>query len=221
MNALEAIRHRHATGTDADTSLGVCDFICTKADVERPANKPVEIVTWATMESVDLEGEVVVASGLDTAAYLKNSRRIYADHEYGLTSAVAHCRSLSMKGDGWVCRGQMLNIDTEVSRAVLALANAEALGMSIGMQRKDSGAPSAAEAARYGSATKRVTRKSVLLELSYTAFPMNPSCNQIGPIQRAEKSRRAAAALKGFSPVVLDVFKVPRGVTMVHMLSQN
>ena len=48
---------------------------------------PFEILSWATRNTVDMEGEVVMPDGADTSYFSKN-RTLFVDHEYDIMRAV-------------------------------------------------------------------------------------------------------------------------------------
>jgi hypothetical protein len=167
-----------------------------KAGVKQAATGPIEVVAFANTAAVDLESEVVVPTGLDVASYLTKNRNLFADHNYDVCSAVAVMRSMSLVPAGWICRGVFHDdMANPYVRACVALARSGTLGMSIGFEALDWGAPTADERAAYPGA-ESIVRKARVLEVSYTAFPMNVTCRQIGTgivaaEQNAEKARKS------------------------------
>ncbi len=203
-----------------DKPVGIAGGFCRKSQVEQPPQKPMEIVCWATRASVDLEREVVLPGGLDTKSYFDGNKNLFVDHQYTVTRAVAHCRSMSMKDNGWICRGQMLDIDTEVSRAVVALARAGTLGMSIGFEPTNYGPPTELERQQYPG-VENVIRSARVLEVSYTAMPMNVDCRMVATVNDQEKSKQAEAVLVkgGYSQMVYDLFRIARRNATVVILN--
>jgi phage head maturation protease len=117
-----------------------------------PANgQPFQIEGYATTDAVDLEKEVILPEGIDWQSYFAGNRTMFVDHEYDVLSAVGKCRSLKLT------------------------ARLYTIGHSVVVQRIESGKPTKEEAARYPGAVL-ITRKSKLIEISYTPIPMNGEC---------------------------------------------
>jgi Caudovirus prohead serine protease len=138
--------------------------------------QPFEITSWATRNTVDMEGEVVVPEGGDVATYFAKNRNLFVDHEYDIMKAVAKARWLKMTPGGWLVRGALINNPENPYRnQVQALAEAGNIGMSIGFEILDSSAPTNEERKSYAGASNLI-RAWKLLEVSYTAMPMNGDC---------------------------------------------
>lgn len=137
---------------------------------------PFEILCYATRETVDLEREVVVASGGDVTSYFTKNRTLFVDHEYDVMKAVGKCRSLKLTPIGWLCRSALIqNHENKYRNQVQALAEAGNIGHSIGMEILDYSAPTMDERKMWPNA-EGIIRAWRLLEVSYTAIPMNGDC---------------------------------------------
>ena len=80
------------------------------AQVGAPAEgQPFEITSWATRNTIDMEGEVVIPEGGDVASYFAKNRNLFVDHEYDIMKAVAKARWLKMTPGGWLVRGALIN----------------------------------------------------------------------------------------------------------------
>jgi hypothetical protein len=167
----------------------------------------------ATDDTVDEEREVIMPDGIDMS-YLLARKTVYVDHTYALPNTVAKLRNIIRKGRGWESHNQILDADTQETKAIKALAVEGMLCQSISVHRLDSGKPTPTEAAMYQGAT-RITRKSKAVELSFTAWPVNPSCVQVAMKSQAAKDRleRVKAVFKSIDAKenVYDLFSVPRG----------
>jgi hypothetical protein len=168
----------------------------TKAGVKQAAGSPMEVVCYANTAAVDLEAEVVVPSGLDVTSYLDKNRNLFVDHQYDVCSAVATLRLMTLTPQGWIARGVFHDdMANPYVRACVALAKAGTLAMSIGFEALEWGPPSQAEKVAYPGA-ESIVRKARILEISYTAFPMNVTCRQMGTAveaagANAEKARKS------------------------------
>ena len=204
---LDRIRDRHPTRKDA--AVGVLCALTGKgkASYKTPANRKPEIVCYATTPDVDLAEEVVLHTGIDMRYFLKN-RNLFVDHRYDVGSTVAHCRAMTMTDDGWVCTGQLLGTGSETERAVIALAEAGTLAMSIAFVADDWGDPTPEERKMWPGA-KSIVRKSTALEVSYTALPMNVECRMLGwyDPEEAEKSK-AVMVSKSVSRASMEAFGI-------------
>jgi hypothetical protein len=170
-----------------------------------------DIHIYATTEDVDMEDDVIVASGGDVKRYMGVNRNLFVDHDYGISAAVGYARVLTLDHRGWRVTAQLNDNDNEYQRAVVALAKAGTLAMSVGADFRVYGPPDAEEKAKWPGA-KRVIREWTMLEGSFTAMPMNPAARQIG--EWRDKSINAIKSA-GVPDRVLDVFRLPRRVTTV------
>lgn len=181
--------------------------------VEHENRRP-DIRIYATTEDVDMEGDVIVAAGVDVGTYMQRNRNLFVDHDYGITAAVAYARTLTLDSRGWIVTAQLTDNDNEYQRAVVALAKAGTLAMSVGADMTEVDKPTPEEQAKWVG-VKRVARRCVMLEASFTAMPMNPHARQIG-----EWRDKSVTAIKsaGLPDRVLDVFRLPRMTRRVIIL---
>jgi len=158
---------------------------------------PFEILSWATRNTVDMEGEVVIPDGADTSYFSKN-RTLFVDHEYDIMKAVGKMRNMKMTPQGWLLRGALVNNPENPYRnQVQSLAEAGNIGMSIGFEVLDASAPNEQERKAYPNA-RGIIRAWKLLEVSYTAMPMNQDCqSDLVPMSQPEpiKSMRRVVIL--------------------------
>lgn len=182
---------------------------------------PLEVTCYANTAAVDLEREVVVPTGLDVRTYFNANRNLFVDHRYDVLSAVAHCRSMTLDPTGWMCHGKFSeDMTNPYVRACVVLAKAGTLAMSVGFEALDWGAPTIEEAKVYPG-VESVVRKARVLEVSYTAMPMNVTCRQVATnmdtaYANAEKCRKSLIDAKIPDRVVEDFGVKPRRVIVVR-----
>jgi hypothetical protein len=193
-----------------------------KAEVKpKDSTRPLEVTCYANTAAVDLEREVVVPSGLDVRSYLGNNKNLFVDHRYDVLSAVAVCRSMTLDPSGWLCRGVFHeDMSNPYVKACVVLARAGTLAMSVGFEALDWGAPTVEEAKAYPG-VESVVRKARVLEVSYTAMPMNVTCRQVATNidtanETAEKCRKAMIDAKIPDRVVQDFGIKPRRTIVVR-----
>lgn len=182
---------------------------------------PLEVVCYANTAAVDLEREVVMPTGLDVRTYLMQNKNLFVDHRYDVLSAVAVCRSMSLAPDGWVCRGAFHeDMSNPYVKACVVLAMAGTLAMSVGFEALEWGPPNESEMKAYPG-VESVVRKARVLEVSYTAMPMNVTCRQVSvalpaSAETAEKCRKALIDAQIPARVVEDFGVKPRRVLVVR-----
>lgn len=149
---------------------------CFKAFTPAPG-QPFQIEGYATTDAVDLEQEVILPQGIDWQSYFAGNRTMFVDHEYDVLSAVGKCRNLKLTPKGLICQSVLIGGEGENRKRdwVEKLARLYTIGHSVVVQRIESGKPTKEEAARYPGSSL-VTRKSKLIEISYTPIPMNGEC---------------------------------------------
>jgi len=226
-NRINMIRQRaYARGVLTDPRNPICikGGVWTHgkmAGVKQEPNKPLEIMAIANTSAVDLEREVVVPNGLDVASYLMANKNLFVDHQYDILSAVATCRSMTLNPNGWMCQGVFnLGMESQYVKACIALARAGTLAMSIGFEALDWGNPTDAEKAIYPGC-EGIVRKARVLEVSYTAMPMNVTCRQVATnldtaAAAAEKARKSLIEAKIPARVVEDFGVRPKRVMVVR-----
>jgi hypothetical protein len=137
--------------------------------------QPTQIRAYATRPSVDLEGEVVLPDGMNPE-YFKMNRTLFVDHEYHAMSAVGKLRNIIQNPTGVIIESVLIdNPDNPLRNQIEALAKAGNIGLSVGFEAMDYGAPDKIEKKNWPDA-KTIHRKWRLLEVSYTAMPMNGVC---------------------------------------------
>jgi hypothetical protein len=105
-------------------------------------------------------------------------------------------------------------------RACIALARAGTLAMSVGFEAMEWGPPTPEEREAYPG-VESVVRKAKVLEVSYTALPMNVTCRMVGSnieaaAENAEKARKALLDARISDRVVGDFGIQPRRVIVVR-----
>jgi hypothetical protein len=148
----------------------------------------------ANTDDVDLQREVVVPAGADTSYFFRN-KNIFLDHDTRYDSLVGRLRTPmpwpnNRTFSAW--KVGVFVLDTPLGNDVLTLAREGALGVSIGFIPLDWGRPNAEEVRRYtrdGEAPESIVRTWKWLELSFTPFPCNVSCQAVGKAQRDESRR--------------------------------
>lgn len=187
MNLLETIRQRHALASDAP--VGISFNPLTEVRVKAAErDQPILLTAVATTPRPDMDGEVVVAEGLDPATFQKLGS-IYYNHDYNALPVAALRSIVAIKGGGgW--RVQMSMARNQFAQDVAtAIEDGAIRGTSIGFRRIDWGEPSAAEVQRYGPHAV-ITRKGEWIELSITPMP----CNQDALIDRSRSAITDATA---------------------------
>ncbi len=122
-------------------------------------------------DAIDMEGEVVLPSGLDLSYFPNRVKAVYLNHNYD-ELPVAKCRKMVLNDRGqWFCQ-------TVIKRGglgddLLALMEDGTInGLSIGFMATLTTAPKPEET-KYASA-KAVVRQAKLLEYSIVSMPCNP-----------------------------------------------
>lgn len=139
----------------------------------------------ATTDDIDLDSEVVVPAGCDPS-YFQQNGKVFVDHCYRVEDVVGTLRSLTAFSrpsgqSGWKMVVYMIP-GLEMSDAVLAIAQAGGMGVSIGFEATDYGRPTTDEAKMYGdgaTAPESIVRKWRWLETSFTPFPCNVNCQTL------------------------------------------
>jgi hypothetical protein len=115
---------------------------------------------------------------------------------------------MSLTPSGWLCHGVFHDDMTNpYVRACVALAKAGTLAMSIGFEALEWGAPTAAEMVAYPG-IESIVRRCKVLEVSYTALPMNVTCRMVSgggrDMAASDKSRKALLEAKVPDRVMAD-----------------
>lgn len=181
-------------GLPDDAAIGVKAVITDDFTIEKEANTGRdEYVAIATTEDIDLDGEVVVASGL-TKTYLERNRKLFCDHEYGMADVVGSIRTISAYPTPQDHRGWKVRISlNETPMGVVTrkiIEDSGHIGLSIGFTVNDRGPATQAEREKYrqgGKEPASIVRSGDWFELSATPMPCNVSC-QTGQVIRAGKA---------------------------------
>ncbi len=148
-----------------------------KAAGAKEDNGGIDIEGIATTDDIDCDDEVVLPEGIDWAP-LMSYKVVYADHMYGSRYAVAKVRWINRikSPNGWAMRARMLpgSYSEDIGRMV-ALAEADCLGLSIGFVPLERSSPTQDEVKKYGQA-RSVVRKASVFEVSFTTMPCNMAC---------------------------------------------
>lgn len=176
------IKSHHPFLQDGDV-VGVAASVGKSATLEGDG-RTLSVV--ATTDDIDLQDEVVVPSGADLS-YFNANGKIFADHQYTIPDVVAIRREVVPFVDGktsqagWKVRAYMLP-GNSIADAIIAIAEVDGIGTSIGFQAIDYSKPNDDEVKLYGNNRKTfscIVRKWKWLELSFTAFPCNVSCQSL------------------------------------------
>jgi len=152
------------------------------------AGQPFQISGYCTTDAVDLEQEVIIPDGVDWKTYFGKNKSMFVDHNYDALSCVGKWRSFQYTPRGIVCNSTLVEGGTNPLRDwVRTLAEGHQIGYSVTVQRIGKGAPTPDEAKKYPGA-KLITRASKLIEISYTAIPMNGECQAFGTFAEAAKA---------------------------------
>jgi HK97 family phage prohead protease len=171
---LERIQKRHADSPEHDKPVVFYRAEIKSASVDWK-NRLVQGIV--SMETVDMEGEVVVQDGIDLKYFWsedskrKGVRTVYWDHDYD--EPIGKCRNIERKGDGLYACTEITKLP--IGDEILCLIEEEIVkGQSIGFRPVERGDPTVEEIQKYGPECELITRKSIMLEYSITPAPCNP-----------------------------------------------
>lgn len=170
---LERIREKHHLSDAAP--VGVVGTFGKDMSTDRE-NRQVWVI--ANTDDVDLQNEVVVPSGADTAYFRKNGN-VFADHQTNMDCWVGKLRDMSPSPSAREFKSWKVGIwcrKTELGDDILTMANEGGVGVSIGFIPEDWGKPTDIETKTYGGSCESIVRRWKWLELSFTPFPCNVSC---------------------------------------------
>lgn len=180
---LDGIRTRCHLAPDA--VVGIVGDYGKKSQVESDG-RTIDMI--ATTNGIDLQDEVVAPSGTDgEKCYFANNGKVFGDHKYNILDCIGYKRSISPAMDakgvqyGWRVRAYMRE-GNAIADAVVAMAEEDGCGCSIGFQALDYGPPTPDEVKMYTGIKgppESVVRKWNWLELSMTAFPCNVACQTL------------------------------------------
>lgn len=130
---------------------------------------------WISTTDVDMDGDVVLPSGMDDQTYFTGTKSVNLEH--APEKAVGTCRNLTARTKGVYATtyvgSHALGEDT-----MKMLEEGIIRGHSIEWDPRTlvSGPPTKEEAALYGPKCKNVFRKWTLTRYAFTARPCNPYC---------------------------------------------
>lgn len=185
---VERIREKNMLGPDA--KIGLAGTFGKNVKVQNDG-RTLEVV--ATTDDIDLDDEVVVPGGADPEYFARNGK-VFVDHQYRVEDVVGTLRSLTPFSriggqSGWKMTTYLIP-GLEMSDAVLAIAEAGGIGVSIGFEAIDYGKPTPDEAKNYTRREKTpdsIVRKWRWLETSFTPFPCNVACQTVATAMSDEK----------------------------------
>lgn len=167
MNLRDRIRQHH--GLKPDDPVGVKAVLAEKAPEVNEAQRLVTAV--ANTAAIDLDNEVVVPEGADTAYFLK-AKAIYWNHDYN-QPPIGTLRNASLKGGRWVIQYRASD-KTQFANDIYGLILDGAVnGVSIGFMAMEASKPTDKEVELYGLASS-VVRSWKWLETSAVSMPCNP-----------------------------------------------
>lgn len=152
------------------------------ASVKAEADDTREVVVVATTSEVDLDNEVVLASGADRS-YIDANRSVFADHQYDRAAYCGKIRRIDpIKGPDGEVTGWKVRIfftRNALGDEMLRQAREDGIGVSIGFQALDWSPPTEDEKKRWPDAVN-IIRRWKWLELSVTQLPCNVNARQVG-----------------------------------------
>lgn len=180
----DRLRHRAVTaGIVRDDALIMTVRSHAKASVG-DGDAPTATVI-ATTDGIDLDGEVVVPSGVDESSYFFKNGSVFVDHRYDADAYVGKLRSYTPWPSKEKHRAWKVGIrhrpmgESALSDDLLKVARRGDIGTSIGFEVVEASPPDEDEQKRYGKGVNRVIRLWKWLELSYTFMPCNVEAQAI------------------------------------------
>lgn len=168
---IETIERRHHDGKTGDVMVKRVHIKTPTVDMDKRLVQGV-----CSTEDVDLDGDVVQQSGIDTAYFLgadrdSGVRTVYLDHDY--SQPIGSCQNMKMTADGLYCATYITKLP--IGDDILTLIQEGIVrGLSIGFRAQEATSPTLDESVKFGSRCDRIIRRSMLLEYSVTAMPANP-----------------------------------------------
>jgi len=181
---------RKAAMVPDDKPVAVVSSYCKMTDVDVSSGNR-DIISLITTDDMDQSDEVVSPEGADWS-YLIANGKVFADHNYGLNSAVGTLREgfpqaypSKMMPKAWKARARIYDKPgmKQLGDDILYMARTGGVGVSIGFEPMEYGSPTIEETKAIKAAGKPVPRtihrKWMGLEFSYTAFPCNVNCQGV------------------------------------------
>lgn len=170
--ACDSIRRRHKAFKDSQ--IGILAFKSVDMEVDMEAGNR-DIFGVATTDDVDESEEVVLPEGADLS-YIEATKKLYADHQYGVESDIGIIRYVKMlaNGRGWKYRARFYeNLRNPLADDTLEkIKQSGTYGVSIGFDPIEGGSPTPIEQKKYPAA-KSIIRRWKWIELSVTPMPCN------------------------------------------------
>ncbi|MBO6739051.1 MAG: hypothetical protein JJ916_04240 [Phycisphaerales bacterium] len=184
-NILHRLKGHNVTVKDGER-IGVVSSFGRGAQIVTKSDRTRDIVVTANTGDIDLDNEVVIPSGANTA-YFERNKMIFADHMYDLNQVAGKMRRLDKypsetDHQSWRVRAHIN--DNPIGNTVRTIVEETGqIGVSIGFIAKDYGAPTEDERKRFksadGSTPHSVVREWDWFELSFTALPCNVACQSM------------------------------------------
>lgn len=169
-------------GVSESDKVGVVSSFGKGAEVDVKSDTR-DIIVIANTNDIDLDSEIVVASGADPTYFLKN-RQVFADHKYDIENGAGKLRSLSehpSKDDHRAWKMRVRINDNPIGNAIMDIVKETGqIGVSVGFVATDYGTPTEDERTKYASknptALHAIIRAWDWFETSFTLLPCNVSC---------------------------------------------
>lgn len=196
MRSLLLDRLRKRCGIDTEEPVGVWGSYGKGAEIQEHPDGGMTLKMTITTDDVDLDGEIVDASGADWSYWERRGLPVYMEHEISMDTTVGKGRPGSLKmhrmGDatGWSMTIGLRSTDTGKAAAAY-VRDFGMIGSSIGFRELESRAPNTTEAKRLGPAgmkARKTITKWLGYETSLTVIPCNPGAMGAEMPQQAKSS---------------------------------
>lgn len=180
-------RLKQHPGVLDQSTMGVVSSFGKGAEIRVKSDERTrDLVVIANTDDIDLDNEVVVPSGANTA-YFERNKQIFADHMYDLGNVVGTLRNLyrypsETNHKAW--KVVMHLHDNALGKAAQTIVEETGqIGVSIGFIAKEYGPPDDEERKAYrskdGASPRSIVREWDWFELSVTALPCNVACQSM------------------------------------------
>ena len=176
-------------GLKSDAKVGIVSSFGKGAEVDLKADTR-DITAIVNTNDIDLESEVVEASGANPKFFLKN-RQVFGDHKYEIENGVGVLRKLSPHPSTADHRAWKMRIrvnDNPIGNAVLKIVQETGqIGFSVGFIATDAGQPTDEERVKFGGDNpenlRTIVRAWDWFETSATLLPCNVSCQSLDSVE--------------------------------------
>lgn len=192
----------------------VLTIVRSRPNVLKVSDSDTDVRVVAMTEAIDVDDEVVIASGVRPDSYFFRNRSVFLDHTYDIDSHIGNARRFvprPTKGSPsmWEVHVKLIK-DHRHTPKIMDLCRSGDIGTSIGFARLEGGKPTEEELARYTKDGRKplvVSRSWEWIELSFTAIPANVEAQAIGTdeMEEAKASRLDELVSKGRCPRDLAV----------------